>query len=196
MKRASRKVTEATYEFPNLEPHSRLWELILHIARCSEGDPTFGKVKLAKILYYADFASYRDYGQAITGASYKKLQFGPVPKDFLDILDEMENGREIYIRKEKAFPPALHDYDRVMAIREANLVQFSGRDIALVDRLIRQFWNKSATEISDQSHGIAWQAVENNELIPYSAALLSDEGITDEDVERAQALIQTYGWDV
>ena len=90
-----RKDINVTYEFPNLEPHSRLWELILHIARCSEGDSTFGKVKLAKILYYADFASYRDYGQPVTGASYKKLQFGPVPSDFLDILDEMLESRKI-----------------------------------------------------------------------------------------------------
>lgn len=196
MDNKSRKDIKVTYEFPQLEPHTRLWQLILHIAQCSEGDPTFGKVKLAKILYYADFTSYRDYGQPVTGASYKKLQFGPVPKDFLDILDEMKNSGEIYIRKEKAFPTATRDYDRVLAIHEANLVQFSGRDIALVDRLIRQFWNKSAGEISDQSHGFAWHVVGNNEPIPYSAALLSDEGITDEDIAQAQELIQAYGWDV
>jgi hypothetical protein len=185
-----------TYDFPNLNPHTRLWELILHIARYSEGDPTFGKIKLAKILYYADFTSYREYGKPITGSAYKKLQFGPVPTHFFDILGEMETNGEIYIRKEKAFPTAIHDYERVLAVREASLEDFSGRDITIVNDLIKGFWNKSATDISNDSHGIAWESVDIKEQIPYELSILSDEELTKEEIARSWELIKEHGWDV
>jgi hypothetical protein len=188
----SAKDRKVTYEFPQFQPHDRLWELILHIAQFSEGDPTFGKVKLAKILYYTDFTSYRDYGQPVTGSAYRKMQRGPVPTHFLDILDEMAAGREIYIRKEKAFPTAVYEYERVMAVREANLVNFTGRDIMLVNELISRFWNKSAAEISDESHGIAWKLVGDNEPIPYEASLLSDEPLTEAETEWAIKVAQEY----
>ena len=55
-------------------------ELIVYICKKSEGDPTFGAVKLNKILYYADFAAYRILGKPITGAQYQKLREGPAPQ--------------------------------------------------------------------------------------------------------------------
>lgn len=35
--------------------------------------------KMNKLLFYSDFIAYREYGQAITGLSYKAIQYGPVP---------------------------------------------------------------------------------------------------------------------
>ena len=32
-----------------------------------------------KILFYTDFLSYRENGQAMTGLSFKAIQYGPVP---------------------------------------------------------------------------------------------------------------------
>ncbi len=193
MRRQPRKDIDVHYEFPELQPHNKLWELILHISQSSEGDPTFGKVKLAKILYYADFTSYRDYGQPITGSAYSRLPLGPVPKHFFDLLDEMTASREIYIRKEKVFPTATYEYERVMATREANLVSFTGRDITLVNELIERFWNKYAHDISDQSHGIAWQMVGDNESIPYEASRLSDEPLTEAELAWATKVAGEYG---
>lgn len=185
-----------TYEFPQLNAHSRIWQLILHVARYSEGDPTFGKVKLAKILYFADFVSYRDYGAPITGARYIKRQLGPVPNDFFDILDEMQGSGEIFIRDEKAFPGSTYDYQRVLARRTADLVEFSGRDITVVNDIIKDFWNKSAKEISDLSHGIPWEIVQLQEAIPYELSIISDEALTDDEIAHAQGLIKQHGWDV
>lgn len=193
MSNEANKPIKVTYEFPDLHPHEKLRELILYIAKNSEGDQTFGKVKLAKILYYTDFLSYRDYGQPVTGSGYKKLQFGPVPVHFFDLLDQMLQTGDIFVRKEKAFENATYDYDRVMAVREADLLEFTGRDIALVNDLIKRFWKKSATEISEQSHGIAWQLVELNETIPYEASLLSDESLSDSEMEWALRIAQEYG---
>ncbi len=38
--------------------------------------------KMNKLLFYADFMSYRDNGMAITGLTYKAIQHGPVPNQW------------------------------------------------------------------------------------------------------------------
>jgi prephenate dehydrogenase len=40
-----------------------------------------GKTKLAKLLYYLDFISYRDKKKTVTGTLYYKQEFGPLAKD-------------------------------------------------------------------------------------------------------------------
>ena len=58
-------------------------ELLLYIASESTDDPPFGAVKMNKILYYADFAAFRQFGKPITGATYRKLMEGPAPLEML-----------------------------------------------------------------------------------------------------------------
>ena len=53
--------------------------LILYVAERSEHDDRFGAVKLNKIMYYADFTAYWKLGRPITGATYQRLDEGPLP---------------------------------------------------------------------------------------------------------------------
>lgn len=181
-----------TYEFPEMQPQTRLKELILHIADSRLGDSTFGKVKLAKVLYFADFTSFRLFGKPITGITYVKLPRGPVPQSFFEQLDNMEVKGDIFLRVE---PYYTYEQHRVIPKREADLTLFSGRDIGLVDKIIHDIAGKSAQQVSELSHTLAWDIFEMNAPIPYEAALLSDEGITEDDIESAKALFTEDGWD-
>ena len=60
---------------------ARFKELIVLISELCAKDPTYGSVKLNKILYFADFMAYRVLGKPITGATYFKLQEGPAPRE-------------------------------------------------------------------------------------------------------------------
>src|SRR5260370_615255 len=53
-------------------------ELVLHVARETEADRRCGRVKLNKILFFADFESFRTLGASITGQDYLKFDKGPV----------------------------------------------------------------------------------------------------------------------
>ena len=86
---------EFTYEFPEMSPKERLRELILYIAEKLKDDPAFGRVKLAKIIYFADMESYRLHRQPVSGSAYFRDNFGPLPKDFLPVLDELKDSGEI-----------------------------------------------------------------------------------------------------
>ena len=40
------------------------------------------KVKLNKLLFYADFYHFKLYGSSISGTPYRAIQYGPVPADY------------------------------------------------------------------------------------------------------------------
>src|SRR5207302_260927 len=75
----------------------KLRELILHIAKESMGDTRFGKTKLNKLLFYADFLAYQKTGQSITGEEYVKQPFGPVPARAEQCLRALESGGALAI---------------------------------------------------------------------------------------------------
>ncbi len=154
----------------NQQPNDdKLRELILFIALHSEGDEAFGATKLNKLLFYSDFSAYLRFGKAITGQEYQALHQGPAPRRLVPIRDQLEQKSEIAIRKK--------DYyggwqDRILALREANLERFSANEIALVDRLIHQWWGMSGRQMSSQAHKfVGCLLAEVGETIPYSAAL-------------------------
>ena len=68
---------------------SKMRELILYIARAQADDPTFGRVKLAKLLYFADNEAFVRLERPITGATYQKLPEGPAAREFVPLRDEM-----------------------------------------------------------------------------------------------------------
>lgn len=180
-----------TYGFPEREPDARLRELMLYIAEKCSDDIYFGAIKLNKILYFSDFISYLKYGEPITGAEYIAVEHGPVPKRLVPIRTELEREGAAVLQKRMLLT---HEQHRLIPLRAADLSLFSARDIALVDEVIQQSRDKTATELSILSHGVAWMVPQEGESIPYEAAFLSDEPITNEDVGRAQELVNEYGW--
>ena len=161
----------------------KLRELVLYISRGSEGDVFFGAVKLNKLLFLADFFAYRTYGRSITGAEHEKLEHGPAPRKLKPLLQWMERRKLIAVR-----PIELGGYTqkRTLALREPDLSKFSAEEIALVDHLIRRFWDRSASEMSDISHRLrGWQLAKVGEIIPYSVALVGNRDPTERE--------RTYG---
>ncbi len=182
-----------TFEFPEKEGEALLHELILYISdRCLD-DPTFGATKLNKILYFSDFLSFMYHGEPITGVEYMKLKNGPVPRRLVPIREEMQLEGDIVI-KSRLF--GAYEQHRVIALRDASLDRFTARDIDLVNQVINALWGKTAAQVSDISHNITWDIAREKDSIPYQASLLSDKGITEGDIIRAQELIEQYEWDV
>ena len=158
------------YPNPSQTPNDqKLRELILFVSERSEGDASFGSVKLNKLLFYADFLAYLEFGRAITWQKYQKLENGPCPRRMLPILHDLENDQDIAVVDRK-----YHGYTqkRTVALREPDLSMFSADEIGLVTQLIDEFWGKNAAQISDASHDfVGWRLANIGEDIPYEAAL-------------------------
>jgi hypothetical protein len=173
--------------FPKLKPEKKLRELILYIAARCERDPTFGAVKLAKILFYVDFVAYSYTGRPITGAVYQRLANGPAPERLRDIRNALEKERAAAVVRRAYFDKT---QDRLVALKDPDLNLFSGREIAIVDCVIQELWAMNAREVSLQSHGPAWRITKPGEMIPYELAFLDEEGYSDGDVARAKELLR------
>lgn len=98
------------------------------------------KVKLMKLLWYADFLSYKRYGAAITGLAYKALPMGAVPIGHESIIDlngvlyeeiEFSEGTGNHFIPSKNFKPKL----------------LNDKDIAVLNTIVSKLGGCSKNEI-------------------------------------------------
>jgi len=160
----------------------KLAELILLIAKRSEGDPAFGAVKLNKLLFHCDFSAYLTFGKPITGQEYFALKNGPTPRRLLPVTEKMEKRRDLAFQK-------VNYYGRIqkrpVALRPPNYSLFTPHEVALIDEIVQTWRGKNATEISDHSHlFIGWKVAREKETIPYSTALIGVREPTADEERR------------
>jgi hypothetical protein len=169
----------------------RLAEAILYVCEVCEQDEAFGLTRLNKILFEADFLAFGTRGEPITGVKYQRLQNGPAPKAMLPRLNELVERQDLAIKSTDFMG---RPQKRPIALRRADLSVFSAEDIDLLNRVIRESWGKSATNVSNASHRIEWKTRENGDDIPYEAAWLSNAPVSEAESDRTQALAETHGW--
>ncbi len=157
-------------------------ELLVYIATRSTDDPTFGSVKLNKVLYYSDFASYRLLGKPITGATYQKLREGPAPRELLECRSDLIASGTATIQ----LRPYFTRMQKTLVIspeRVPDTEIFDPGELQLVDEVMDFFRGKTAREVSDLSHREpGWILATDRETIPYETAWLSSDPI-EQDIE-------------
>lgn len=187
------KFGSLTFSVPLERGLQRFRELIVYISKQSERDPSYGAVKLNKILYHSDFRAFERFGVPLTGAPYFRLKAGPAPRIMLPVRRELE--REGAIRIEKVILPNGYEQHRIIALRKPVLSHFTADELALVDEVIEELRHQTATEVSDASHDVRWRTLHNKDLVPYEFAFLSDEPPTENDIKRTYELNRLYGWE-
>ena len=176
---------------------SRFRELILYCALKSESHRFFGATKLNKCLFYADFLAYRALGTSITGAEYLALEHGPAPRQFVAEREAMVRDNDIAIQHRTR-------QQRVIALREPDLGDFSGAEIAIVDQVIDALRTLDAGDVSEISHAfLGWKAARAESeatgrqvAIPYSTALVSNQPMDEFQESHGLDLAIKYGWDI
>ncbi len=164
----------------------KLQELMLYVAAKLADDPKFGATKLYKVLFYSDFLAYGNTGAPITGASYVRLDNGPVLQDWRLRFEALERNGAAVVSARQYF-----DYKqrRLIPLRSARLSLFSGEEIAIVDDVIDALRGHTAQFVSELSHlELGGQIASHTEVIPYEAVFLSNEAPTHADRQRALAV--------
>lgn len=115
--------------------------------------------KLCKILYFADQRHLSEYGRSITGDTYIAMQFGPVPSCVDDILKALR-GDSFF-----SSVPEIKQLKRCMvfenrfiirALQNPDMDELSASDVECLDYAINLCRDKSFSELTDFSHGLAW----------------------------------------
>lgn len=158
---------------PRIRPNEdKFRELLLFIARRSEGDPRFGAIKLNKLMFYSDFLAYLKFGKPITGQEYFALENGPAPRYLVRVREQMVRSKEIAISR-KATLSGVHE--RVLALRDPDPNKFEPAEIDLITQVLEMCKGHSGTELSELSHRFAgWKLAGQKETIPYEVALVGN----------------------
>ena len=80
-------------EIPDYEKYK---QMILAFLRLNK---QVTKTKLAKLLYFADFAWFYSHLQSMSGMQYRRIAYGPVADAYFRLVDEMFDAGEISIEQ-------------------------------------------------------------------------------------------------
>lgn len=161
------KKRERSLSSPSLRVDKFRNVLLYILERCA-GKPNVGETVLYKLLYFADFNYYELYKDHLTGASYRKLPYGPVPQKLDTIISQMIRGK-ILQRVKTEF----HGYPqtRYIPLQKPDLTQLKASEMEVIDRVIDQMSDWSASALSSYSHKDApWLATREGENIDYQLA--------------------------
>jgi hypothetical protein len=169
----------------------RLREAVLYVSKRCEDATLFGLVKLNKIMWRADFDSFVQRGQPVTGRIYQRLPQGPAPIEMLPVLNELQADGLLTIERSMVGD---HEQQRPVALATPVMTLFSPSDVICLDRAISLYWDKSGRETSDLSHGVAWKTHEDGEPIPYEMAYLSDDPLGPNQKAHLLKLAERFNW--
>jgi len=157
--------------------------VLLYVLEKCAGKPNVGETVLNRLLYFADFNYYELFEEHLTGAIYRKLPYGPVPQKMEAILNQMIKTGQIQRIRTKFYDL---NQIRFLPLVKADLTALKASEKEVIDRVIDQMSDWSATAISTYSHkDMPWLASKegdniNYELVfyreaPYSARNYHDE---------------------
>ena len=140
----------------------RMRETVVYLARHVRD---LYRTKLNKVLFYLDFAAYRDSGEGFTGLRYAKAPFGPVPDQFELLVAGLVDDEALALRERG-------DGQVIVAGRVEDPACFSASDLSLLDAVCA-FANgfASTSALSEFSHGErGWRETEVGGIISYEHA--------------------------
>jgi putative zinc finger/helix-turn-helix YgiT family protein len=103
------------------------------------------RVKLMKMLWYADSLSYKRYGHAISGMVYRALPMGAVPLAYESIVDlSAIHCEEIEMGEGTAY--------HFLPTEDKEYPHLTSEDMEVLDAVIQRFGKASKNEIVDTMH--------------------------------------------
>lgn len=130
----------------------------------------WGKKKLYKLFYYLDFDFFEKYEKPITGDIYHKLPMGPAPSYLEAFIEELKKEGSLEVSR-RTIGIGYKDTIVYKALKSPDLSIFSKEELKMLERIVRQYGNKTGTELETLTHKEApYLAVEDGEEIPYELA--------------------------
>lgn len=151
---------------PDLDKYRQMILSFLRKAKISK--ETLKKTKLAKLLYFADFASYYFYKKSISGLAYRKIDFGPVPDAYFRILDELAEEEKIDITKVVEGERTMFEISETFVSEIEKLDLLSDKENKLIDDIWQKWQKANTNQIVQYTHNQKpYKSVEYGQIIPY-----------------------------
>ena len=153
------------YRRPSLE---KLSEMIVYFAEKLEP----WKTKMNKLLFYADFRHYQLHGVSISGARYRAVTWGPVPKQFDALFDHVSRHELVDFQQRELPDGNLGGQFKPREARSFREVLFEESELAVLREVVERFADADAITIINDSHNEeAWlQHKDDHSIIDYNLA--------------------------
>src|SRR3984885_3880127 len=125
-----------TYKIDLSGGQQRLKEAILYVAQKGQQMTFFGRIKLNKIMWRADFRSFFIRHQPVTGRGYQKLDFGPALIEMAPVMNELMRAG-LLVEEARAHGERI-EY-RPVANAAPVLRFFSPEDFEFLDESLRHY---------------------------------------------------------
>jgi hypothetical protein len=136
-------------------------------------------------MWFAELAHIKEYGRTISGDSYIKMEYGPVPSFLYDVLKGIRDGNPLYEKYSKLV--AVNEY-KIHPLMPPDTDYLSVSDINELDKSIEENKNLSMGQLTDKSHGVAWLKSKDNKKI-YIENMLDELGI---EGKKRTEIIENY----
>ncbi len=133
------------YKNPNLE---KFTEMVVYFS----GKLSPFKTKMNKLLFYADFAMFKQSCFSISGMRYKAIDMGPVPNNFQSIFEYLVNKSEIEIITTEFPNGYTGEQFKTKNDRAFNAALFSEKELITLEKVANIFKTTSTSEIIEMSH--------------------------------------------
>lgn len=141
---------------------------VLFIAE--NGGINMGKKKLAKLLYFVDFTLYEIRKESLTGMSYSKQSFGPMPRPdlFYNALDFLKDEDLISIEESELGNIVLEE---IISKEEPNMKLFDKKEKEIMRQMTKKYYYDTGGELEEKTQDEPpYKMVKHGEKIPYHLA--------------------------
>jgi uncharacterized phage-associated protein len=139
-------------------------KIVNAVAYFSSNCPGATKMKICKLLYFADKEHLLTYGRPITGDTYVRMPYGPTPSAGLNMMRGRASSRLTKMFQDKISV----QNNEVRALSSADLNVFSRSDLRIMKQVIEQYGSLTAAQLSTISHREpTWKKTGENRLIDF-----------------------------
>lgn len=113
------------------------------------------KTRLNKLLFYADFFHFKQFGFSISGCKYRAIPYGPVPSHFHELFGILQSQGILQIEEEEF--SSGHIGERFSVKKPPDMHAFTEHELASMKQVVESFGNMTTRDLIEKSHGeLAW----------------------------------------
>lgn len=140
-------------------------QVLIYVLEKTAGKPNIGMTAIYKLLYFIDFDYYEKYDEQMMGLTYIKNHYGPTPREFVKVVEDMKKCGDLEEIKSIYFS---YEQKKFLPHKSADLKSLSGQEKEMIDSVLVRYGDKSAAELTRLSHeDTPWVVAEDGKDIEY-----------------------------
>lgn len=149
--------------------------IMCYLREAKRSGKVLKKTKLAKLLYLADFAWYRQTRESMSGMTYRKLEFGPMSESYLSLIESMEQGGQLNIKQVLREDYHMYELGETRTSEKTKLMLLGKPELQLLKTIWKKWKEADTKEIVGFTQSqVPFKEAERNGIISYDAIMRED----------------------